>query len=69
MVQGVQGEIVAQLAITLDAAGRVSVNGPIENELLAYGMLAMAKKAIYDYNKIKEKRIVELPPGTHLKPV
>ncbi len=58
-------EAVSQITIILDAAGRVHVNGQIENKLLAYGMLESAKDAIRDYVKKQSEGsgIVTLPPG------
>lgn len=61
--------IVAQLAITMDETGRISVNGPIDNEILAYGLLEKARQAIYEHNQQKKRSIVTLPPGSHLRPV
>jgi hypothetical protein len=39
----------AQLLITMDDAGNVNVSGPIENKLLCFGMIEMAKPAIQNY--------------------
>jgi hypothetical protein len=38
-----------QLIITMDDAGNVSVSGPIENKLLCFGMIELAKLAIQNY--------------------
>ena len=61
--------IVAQLAITMDDAGQINVNGPIENRVLCYGLLEMAKDAIKAHAEQSKKLIAEVPPGTHLRPV
>lgn len=61
--------IVAQLVIVLNADGTLGVNGPIENKMLVYGMLEMAKDAIRDFNTQAAKKIIELPAGTTLRPV
>jgi len=61
--------IVAQLVIVLNADGTLGVNGPVENKMLVYGMLEMAKDAVRDFNKNSQKKIVELPPGTTLRAV
>ena len=62
-------QIIAQLVIVLDDAGSINVNGPIENELLTFGLLEKAKQAVIDHNKKAKSPIVTLPPGTHLKQV
>lgn len=57
-----------QLLITLNLQnGQVSVSGPIDNKMMAYGMLAAAKDAIYDFGKQQENRVqlaspAQLPP-------
>lgn len=54
------------LTITLNLQnGQVSVSGPIDNKTMAYGMLAAAKDAIYDYGKQQENR-VQLAAPTQL---
>lgn len=62
-------QVVAQLAIMLDDAGNVTVNGPIDNRLLIFGMLEMAKDAINNHHIAQQKRIVQVAPGTQLRPV
>jgi len=39
----------AVLTIVLNANGSVSINGPINNKLLAYGLLEAGRKALDDY--------------------
>lgn len=52
------------LTITLNLQnGQVSVSGPIDNKMMAYGMLAAAKDAIYDYGKQQENRVQLAPAG------
>lgn len=34
--------------------GQFNVSGPIDNKLLAYGMLKLAEETIYNYNHAKE---------------
>ena len=46
------------LTITLDATGNVQVNGPIENLVLFYGMLELARDAIFKHHLQKDQRIV-----------
>ena len=38
-----------QLIIQLDEAGKISVNGPLDNKVLCYGLLESAKEAIRDF--------------------
>lgn len=52
--------VVAKLEITMTDTGQVSIVGPIENQLLAYGMLEIARNLVYDTNKKREEsRIVQ----------
>ncbi len=60
---------VAQLVITLDAAGHVRVSGPIENRIMSLGMLELAKHAINQHSEDSKKMVTLPPPGTLLKPV
>lgn len=48
-----------QLLITLKRDGKVEVTGPIQNKLVAYGMLEMARDAIKDY----KPAVIEIPQG------
>jgi hypothetical protein len=38
-----------ELKITIDDSGRFSVSGPIENKMMCYGLLEMARDAIVDH--------------------
>jgi len=48
-----------ELLVKYNADGSVSVNGPINDRLLCYGMLEMAKDAVRDYNKERESKIIK----------
>ena len=48
----------AQIVITLDAQGRCNVQGNIDNKLIAYGMLDLAKEAISEHHKRQGPGIV-----------
>lgn len=48
----------AQLLITIDEAGQINVTGPINDPVLAYGMLECARDAIKDFNDHQQRRIV-----------
>ncbi len=37
------------LTIMMEEDGRIGVNGPIDNKILCYGMLELAKQAIQAY--------------------
>jgi hypothetical protein len=47
-----------QLVITLTDAGQCQVSGPIDNKLICFGALEMAKEAIQEYHKHKKNGIV-----------
>jgi hypothetical protein len=51
-----------ELVVRLNAAGKVEVTGPIEQRLLCYGLLEVARDVIGAYTPA-EQRIVPPPPG------
>lgn len=51
----------AQLTITLDQTGKISVSGPIDNKLLAYGLLEAARDAIKEFGDQQSKMIQTAP--------
>lgn len=56
-----------QMVITFNPnTGAVQVTGPIQNRTLAYGMLEMAKEAVYDF-KEKNKSQIQIPKGGIMK--
>jgi hypothetical protein len=54
----------AQLIITFEDNGSVSVSGAIDNKLISFGMLECAKEAISEFhrNKAKSGLVVPLHP-------
>jgi hypothetical protein len=50
----------AQMVITLNANGSVTIAGPINNKLLSYGLLESARKALDDFVPT-EQPLVMLP--------
>lgn len=56
-----------QLIITLDDTGQIGVTGPINNQLMCYGMLEMAKIAVTAHAKQNEQ-IVKPANGVLLPP-
>lgn len=50
-----------RLVIEMNAQGGISVNGPINNKALCYGMLEAAKDAVRDYVAKQQSPI--LKPG------
>jgi hypothetical protein len=46
-----------ELVISMDETGNVSVNGPIENKIVCYGMLEVARQAVEKFEP-KKKTIV-----------
>lgn len=55
--------VLQQIQITLTDDGQVAVNGPLENKMLFYGLIEVAKETCYDYNKQAERRIQPAPMG------
>lgn len=51
-------DIKAQLVITIAEGGKINVTGPIDDPILAYGMLEVARDVIRDYNAEQQQRIV-----------
>lgn len=49
----------AQLVITLDDQGKLGLQGPINNKLLCYGLLELAKDAIVSHHAEQDKRVVQ----------
>lgn len=61
------GEVIsnkeAKLTITLDAmTGQVNVSGPINDRLLCFGMMELAKQAINDHAKAQQSQILVARP-------
>ena len=52
----------AVMEITLLSDGRIHIAGPIDNKILAYGMLEAARKALDDYVPNDRPSIVMVPP-------
>jgi hypothetical protein len=57
-----------QLVITLDEAGQVSVQGPIEQKIVCYGLLEVARDAIAEHHARLAQRLVQ-PASGPLPPV
>jgi hypothetical protein len=51
-------EAQVQLVIMMTADGRVGVQGPIDNKMLCYGLLEVAKEAIHDHH-VEKARLVQ----------
>ena len=47
----------AVITITLAANGQMAVNGAIDNKLVAFGMLELAKEAINEYHRAAQQRV------------
>lgn len=45
--------VVARLEIILNDEGQVLVNGPIEDRLLCYGLLGVAKDSLKDHHDVR----------------
>lgn len=48
-----------QFLIQIDDAGRCNVNGPIENKILCYGILDVAKEAVAEYHRKKAENLIQ----------
>lgn len=56
-----------QLAIMFDpTTGALSVNGPIDNLILCFGLLEMAKENLRNHHAKNQARIALVPPGMRL---
>lgn len=49
-----------EMKILLDDAGQIQVTGPIDNKLVSFGLLELAKEAIAKHNEQREQRRVQL---------
>ena len=47
-----------ELVISMDERGNVSVSGPIENMVVCFGLLEVAKDAVRNFSAQSQKRIV-----------
>ena len=54
-----QGDVV--LKITMSANGSLNVEGPIDNAILAFGLLTAAQNAIHEHQKAQANRVVRAP--------
>ena len=46
-----------QIVITIDEDGKSNVQGTINNKIVAYGLLAVARDAINEYHQKQEQRV------------
>ncbi len=46
-----------ELKITMDDAGNVGVNGPIENLILVYGLLEIARQSVQKHQESKSNLV------------
>lgn len=51
-----------KLEIVLDDKGAVNVSGPLEDKILCFGLIELAKTVITTY-KARENNIIKVPPG------
>lgn len=56
-----KGFLMTKLTITLNANNSISVDGPLDNIVLCYGMLERAKDAIKDFTDNKKSPIITPP--------
>lgn len=46
-----------QLTITLNERGQINVQGPIQNKLMCYGLLELAKDAIAEFHVQQAQKV------------
>lgn len=51
------------LTITMDSAGSVQVNGPINDQILCYGLLEVARQLISKHIEQMHKQILVVRPA------
>ncbi len=55
------------MTIELEGTGQVSVSGPLENKILCYGLLEMARQSVYESDPAKRVQpATEIPPPSRL---
>ena len=54
-----------KIEINLEDTGAINVTGPLEDKVLMYGLLEVAKTVVASYQVPKDK-IVKVPPGAKL---
>lgn len=52
-----------ELKIVVDDSGAVQVSGPIDNKVVAYGLLEVAKEAIATHHLQSQNKIQPAPAG------
>ena len=50
-----------KLEIVLNDNGSITVNGPIANKLLCWGLLTAAEDVIRNFDASKQKPLIEIP--------
>jgi len=54
-------KLVAEMKISMDEAGQVQVEGPLDNKILFYGLLEVAKETCVAHHKNKERLVQPIP--------
>jgi hypothetical protein len=54
--------VVAQITITVDDGGQMNVAGSLENKMIAYGMLEVAKEVVKHMHDENARRIQAATP-------
>jgi len=50
-----------RIALTIDENGKPNLEGPIDNKVLCYGLLELAKDVLNEYHRNKQKNRIEIP--------
>jgi hypothetical protein len=62
---------IATIVITMTNKGQINMNGPIDDKMLCYGLLEIAKEVVKTHNDNKAKIVrpaFQLPPMPGKKP-
>ncbi len=55
-----------ELKITMDDTGNVGVNGPIDNLILCYGLLEIARQSVQKHHDTKASNLIQPAKGFFL---
>ncbi len=58
-----------RIVIDLQDDGKVTINGPLENKILCYGLLEWGKMLVKDYEPSKIIKDTLVPPSNMVTPI
>lgn len=59
-------KLAVEIRITLDTAGNIRVEGPMEQKIVFFGMLEIAKQTAVKFNEDAAKKVQLAPAGLTL---